>query len=59
MLAERAFCEGKSTTVIFRSNDGFIVFSDVDECQQSPNICDQKCINVQGSYYVSEQKRMN
>ena len=26
---------------------------DVDECKQSPDTCEQKCINVQGSYYVS------
>ncbi len=32
------------------SND--FSFKDVDECQLSPNICEQKCINVQGSYYV-------
>lgn len=26
---------------------------DINECEVSPNICEQKCVNVQGSYYVS------
>jgi hypothetical protein len=50
MLAERAFCEGTKKYLMLISND--FSFKDVDECQLSPNICEQKCINVQGSYYV-------
>ncbi|CAF4679006.1 unnamed protein product, partial [Rotaria socialis] len=24
---------------------------DINECEISPNTCEQRCINVQGSYY--------
>ncbi len=28
-------------------------YLDIDECQLTPDTCEQKCINVQGSYYVN------
>jgi hypothetical protein len=31
--------------------------SDIDECQTMPDTCEQKCINVQGSYYVNHSIR--
>lgn len=29
------------------------ILLDVDECNSTPQICEQKCVNVQGSYFVS------
>ncbi len=57
MLAERAFCEGKKKEINWnnerKKRRRIKILLDIDECQTSPDTCEQKCINVQGSYYVN------